>query len=194
MDQRRVPRRCDGDRRAAAAERLRLGVAHLPGAAARAGLLQVLDGEIAGAVALAALAAAAALAVFCFVKVVGLVLLGPPRHAVPAVEAPVAMRAAVVALAGACVVLGLAPGLLFASLVGLAPWPAAAPRPRSAWGFRVRARCPRPGSRRHAGPGSLLRAPARPAQRGARADLDVRASIVGLGCSGRARGSRSRCD
>ena len=85
------------------------------------------DGGIAGAVALAALAATAALAVFCFVKVVGLVLLGPPRHAVPAVEAPVEMRAAVVALAGACVVLGLAPGLLFASLVGLAPWPAAAP-------------------------------------------------------------------
>ena len=60
--------------------------------------------------ALAALAATAALAVFCFVKVVGLVLPGPPRHAVLAVEAPVEMRAAVVALAGACVVLGLARG------------------------------------------------------------------------------------
>ena len=36
---------------------------------------------IAGAIALAALAATAALAVFCFVKVVGLVLLGAPRRA-----------------------------------------------------------------------------------------------------------------
>ena len=33
-------------------------------------------------------------------------------------------------LAGACVVLGVAPGLLFGSLVGLAPWPAAAPTRR----------------------------------------------------------------
>jgi hydrogenase-4 component B len=84
-------------------------------------------GGLAGAVGLAALAATAALAVFCFVKVVGLVLLGPARHAAAPVEAPLEMRAAVVALAGACVVLGLAPGLLFGSLVGLAPWPAAAP-------------------------------------------------------------------
>jgi hydrogenase-4 component B len=84
-------------------------------------------GGIAGAVALAALAATAALAVFCFVKVVGLVLLGPPRHTAAAVEAPVEMRAAVAVLAGACVVLGLVPGLLFGSLVGLAPWPAGAP-------------------------------------------------------------------
>jgi hydrogenase-4 component B len=84
-------------------------------------------GGIAGAVALAALAATAALAVFCFVKVVGLVLLGEPRHTTTASEAPVEMRAAVVLLAGACVVLGLAPGLLFGPLVGLAPWPAEAP-------------------------------------------------------------------
>ncbi len=39
----------------------------------------VLDGVL-GAAALAGLAATAALAVFCFVKVVGLVLLGPPRR------------------------------------------------------------------------------------------------------------------
>jgi hydrogenase-4 component B len=84
---------------------------------------------VAGAIALAALAATAALAVFCFVKVVGLVLLGAPRrHTVEhAHDAPLPMRAAVVALAVACVVLGVAPGLLFGSLVGLAPWPAAAP-------------------------------------------------------------------
>jgi hydrogenase-4 component B len=78
---------------------------------------------LAGAVALAALAATAALAVFCFVKVVGLVLLGPARReqVATAVDAPVAMRIAVWLLAGACVVLGIAPGLLFGSLVGLAP-------------------------------------------------------------------------
>ncbi len=79
---------------------------------------------LAGALALAALGATAALAVFCFVKVVGLVLLGPPRRAqvADARDAPLAMRAAVVALAAACIVLGVAPGLLVASLARLAPW------------------------------------------------------------------------
>jgi NADH:ubiquinone oxidoreductase subunit 5 (subunit L)/multisubunit Na+/H+ antiporter MnhA subunit len=84
---------------------------------------------IAGALALAALASTAALAVFCFVKVVGLVLLGAPRtpKAAAAEESPLPMRAAVVFLALACVALGLAPGILFGPLVGLAPWPAVAP-------------------------------------------------------------------
>jgi hydrogenase-4 component B len=84
---------------------------------------QIGDG-IAGALALAVLAATAALALFCFVKVVGLVLLGPPRSqaAASAEEAPLPMRASVVFLGGACVGLGLAPGLLFGPLVGLAPW------------------------------------------------------------------------
>ena len=84
---------------------------------------------MAGAVALAALAATAGLAVFCFVKVVGLVLLGTPRRegVAEAVEAPWVMWSSVVFLALACVVLGLAPGLLFGLLVGLAPWSAAAP-------------------------------------------------------------------
>ena len=88
----------------------------------------VADGT-AGAIALAALAATAALAALCFVKVVGLVLLGPARRdaVAYAVDAPVAMRAGVVALAGACVLLGVAPGLLFGSLVGLAPWSSDAP-------------------------------------------------------------------
>jgi hydrogenase-4 component B len=83
----------------------------------------------AGAIALAALASTAALAVLCFVKVVGLVLLGRPRrHQVEvAQEAPASMRAGVVALAVACIVLGVAPGLLFGSLVGLAPWADDAP-------------------------------------------------------------------
>ena len=73
---------------------------------------------LAGALALAALAATAALAVFCFVKVVGLVLLGPPRRAPSPTQPklPFPMRAAVVALAGACVALGVVPGLLVAPL------------------------------------------------------------------------------
>jgi hydrogenase-4 component B len=86
-------------------------------------------GGVAGTVALAALATTAALAVFCFVKVVGLVLLGAPRRRVVAEahDAPSAMRAGVLALAGACVVLGLAPGLLFAPLAELEPWSPGAP-------------------------------------------------------------------
>jgi hydrogenase-4 component B len=84
---------------------------------------------LAGALALAALAATAALAVLCFVKVTGLVLLGQPRSAAvaAATERPLPMRAAVGVLAAACLVLGLAPGLLLGSLVSLAPWPAALP-------------------------------------------------------------------
>ena len=83
---------------------------------------------VAGALALAALAATAALAVLCFVKVVGLVLLGPPRReaVAAAVEVAAPMRAAVVVLALGCVALGLAPGLLFGRLVALAPWPSTA--------------------------------------------------------------------
>jgi hydrogenase-4 component B len=79
---------------------------------------------VAGAVALAALAATAALAALCFVKVVGLVLLGPPRRELRGEgDAPLPMRAAVCFLALACVVLGVVPGLLFAELARLAPWP-----------------------------------------------------------------------
>jgi hydrogenase-4 component B len=96
---------------------------HLPAAG------HVRDGA-AGAIALAALAATAALAVFCFVKVVGLTLLGAPRGkaATAAKEAPWPMRSGVVFLAAACLVLGIAPGLLFGALVRLAPW-AEAPTP-----------------------------------------------------------------
>ena len=70
---------------------------------------------IAGALALAALAATAALAVLCFVKVVGLVLLGPPRReaCADAVERRARCALALVALARRCVVLGIVPGLLF---------------------------------------------------------------------------------
>jgi hydrogenase-4 component B len=82
---------------------------------------------MAGAIATAGLAATAALAVFCFVKVVGLVLLGAPRRAeaARAVEATPSMRAAPVFLAACCVALGAAPGLLIPSLMELAPQPRA---------------------------------------------------------------------
>jgi len=85
----------------------------------------VWDGVL-GAVALAALAGTMALAVLCFVKVIGLVLLGPTRRSgvADAVESPPAMRGALISLAGACFVLGTIPGLLFPLLVDLAPWPA----------------------------------------------------------------------
>ena len=88
-----------------------------------------LVGGVAGALALAALASTAGLAVFCFVKVVGLVLLGPPRRRAPAVavEPAGAIRVGVVFLAGACIALGLAPGVLFAPLADIEPWAPAAP-------------------------------------------------------------------
>jgi hydrogenase-4 component B len=78
---------------------------------------------IAGALALAALALTAALAVYCFVKVVGLVLLGPPRRAATAdaVEAPWAMRCGLLVLAVWCVLLGAVPGPLFARCAAILP-------------------------------------------------------------------------
>jgi hydrogenase-4 component B len=79
--------------------------------------------SLAGAGAVVALAATAALAVLCFVKVVGLVLLGEPRReeCASAVEAPLGMRASVVALAGMCVALGAAAGLIVPRLSELGP-------------------------------------------------------------------------
>jgi hydrogenase-4 component B len=96
-------------------------------------LLRVtVDGKVGdgltGAVALAALAATAALALLCFVKVVGLVLLGPARYneepvkRPPVSEAAPPMVAAMVFLALGCVVLGLAPGIIFRALIDTAPW------------------------------------------------------------------------
>jgi hydrogenase-4 component B len=78
---------------------------------------------LAGAIALAGLAATAALALLCFVKVVGLVLLGPPRRraVADAREAARPMRSAMAMLAALCVGLGLAPGLVTPTLAGLAP-------------------------------------------------------------------------
>jgi hydrogenase-4 component B len=79
--------------------------------------------SLAGAGALVALSATAALAVLCFVKVVGLVLLGEPRReaCARAVEAPLAMRTSVAALAGLCVVLGATAGLIVPRLSELGP-------------------------------------------------------------------------
>ena len=151
---------------------------------------------IAGAIALAALAATAALAVFCFVKVVGLVLLGPPRReAVAARGGARRCRCAPASslLAACCVVLGVAPGLLFGSLVGLAPWSAAAPthgRPRPA-GHRLaadgrdRARARR--AHRRARRCCADAASPRPRRPGPAASSSSRRS------TGRARASRSRC-
>lgn len=84
---------------------------------------------LAGVLALAALAATAALGLVCFVKVIGLVLLGRPRRqAIEAAGEPAwSARAALLGLAVGCGALGLAPGLLAGQLVGLAPWAAAAP-------------------------------------------------------------------
>lgn len=88
----------------------------------------IADGT-AGALALGLLASTAALAVLCFVKVVGLALLGSPRRdaVAHAVESPVSLRAGLVLLAGGCVLLGLAPGLLFGALAGVAPWSSTQP-------------------------------------------------------------------
>jgi hydrogenase-4 component B len=84
---------------------------------------------LAGALASAGLAATAALALFCFVKVVGLVLLGTPRRpeVEAAVEAPAGIWAAPVFLAGCCIAFGAAPGLLVPSLMKLAPQPQSLP-------------------------------------------------------------------
>ncbi len=78
---------------------------------------------LAGAVAAAGLAATAALALYCFVKVVGLVLLSSPRREAVATaeEAPASMRAGVLILATLCVALGIAPGLLVPILADLGP-------------------------------------------------------------------------
>lgn len=79
---------------------------------------------LAGGLATVALAATAALAVLCFVKVVGLVLLGRPRRRAceDAVEAPLSMRAGMALLAGLCVLLGVLPAVVLPKLTALAPF------------------------------------------------------------------------
>ncbi len=84
---------------------------------------QPLGIALAGAVALAGLAATAALALLCFVKVIGLVLLGRPRRpeCAEALDPPRDMRAGMAVLAALCVAFGLLPGLVVPTLAGLAP-------------------------------------------------------------------------
>jgi len=84
---------------------------------------QPLGVALAGAVALAGLAATAALALLCFVKVLGLVLLGRPRReaCAVAVDPPAGMLLGMGLLALMCIVLGLVPGLVLPTLAGLAP-------------------------------------------------------------------------
>jgi len=74
-----------------------------------------------GPLAAAALAATAAMAVLCFVKVIGLALLGSPRHPniAAAKEAAIEMRGAQLFLAILCVGLGVAPGMLVPYLVSV---------------------------------------------------------------------------
>ena len=76
-----------------------------------------------GPLAAAALAATAAMAVLCFVKVIGLALLGSARHpnVEAAREAPLEMRAAQLFLAFLCIALGLVPGLLLPYLMAVHP-------------------------------------------------------------------------
>src|SRR5258708_7407316 len=85
---------------------------------------------VSSALAAAGLAATAALAVLCFVKVCGLLLLGTPRtdKARDAKEVPISMRIGMALLAGICVLLGVAPGLGPSTFQG----PGGPPR---VWGF-----------------------------------------------------------
>jgi NADH:ubiquinone oxidoreductase subunit 5 (subunit L)/multisubunit Na+/H+ antiporter MnhA subunit len=87
------------------------------------GVASHLGVAFAGALGTAALAGTTALALYCFVKVIGLVLLGLPRRpeSAQATEVPIGMRASMMFLAVACVVLGAVPGLLVPTLAALGP-------------------------------------------------------------------------
>jgi len=82
-----------------------------------------LGSALVGFAATIGLAVTAALAVLCFAKVVGLVLLGQPRRQACATanEVPRAMIAGTTILAALCVVLGLFPGVIVPRLMLLAP-------------------------------------------------------------------------
>jgi hydrogenase-4 component B len=87
------------------------------------GVASQLGVALAGALAAAGLAATAGLAVYCFVKVIGLVLLGLPRRVecAEAGEAPGGMLAGMTFLAAVCVLLGALPGFLVPILAQLGP-------------------------------------------------------------------------
>ncbi len=89
-------------------------------------------GVPAAAVVVVAVAMTGALAVACFVRLVGVVFLGAPRRAeLPAalVELPATMHGPMVALAAACVVLGLAPMVVLPPLERAAAAWAGSPLP-----------------------------------------------------------------
>jgi hydrogenase-4 component B len=83
---------------------------------------------VSSALAAAGLAATAALAVLCFVKVCGLLLLGSPRteKARGANEVPISMRIGMALLAALCVLLGVVPGLWLSTLQGTGGLPTVA--------------------------------------------------------------------
>ena len=124
LDGRRLPHRRDGDLRPPATERLRLGVADAAGAASRGGIRPRRRRHRGRGRARRPR----------FDGGAGALLLRQGRRPRPArdganrggrrtaEEAPLPMRAGVVFLAGGCVALGVAPGLLYGELVGLAPW------------------------------------------------------------------------
>jgi len=93
-------------------------------------------GTALGALAAAALAATAALAVFCFVKVVGLVLLGAHRQKAVANshEVSVSMTGPVIFLAGLCLAIGVVPGVVLGPIGHLSPY---GPLPASALGITL---------------------------------------------------------
>lgn len=93
------------------------------------------SGAVAGAVALAVYAGTIGLAMVCFVKLGGLVLLGRPRTAGAAAahEVQRAMRAGVVVLAAGCVVLGAVPGLVVAPLLRMQPGAHGVPATTGLW-------------------------------------------------------------
>ena len=188
----------DGDRRAAAAERLRFGVADAPGArctwrseppvgvalaagrrARRAGG----DGRAGAAVLREGRRARAARGRH------------GARSARPRSRSRWAMRAGMAALALLCVVIGVVPGLLVPTLAGLAPGASDDVLPRHAGLDRARHRLAcRPGARGRAlALGGAARAGARDAARGAGADVGVRADPVARRCSGPRPASPSRC-
>ena len=159
VDRRRVPRRRAGDRRPAAAERLRVRVADPAGAAARPGVRRSRrrdrrrdragrargDRGARGLLLRQGQRARAARA-------------ADGEADASAREAPLPMRSAVAFLALACVVLGLVPGLLFGVLAGLAPWASDAPTTPGC-GCPAPARCRRRDRDRARRPRGLVRPP-----------------------------------
>ena len=149
----------------------------------------------AGALATAALAGTAALAVYCFVKVIGLVLLGLPRRpeCAQASEVPVGMRASMVFLAGGVRRVGRAAGAAGAHARRARAGARAVAGRRGAERarHRVAADAGARAGARGAGRVRLRDWPEPPRRAGA--GMGVRAAAGGRARSGPRRGSPSRC-